>query len=72
MSAVSPPDFIDVHYHVNPDAYVRRHSAIQAGSVYAKHNGWVILKIILAAPLRKPGKLANKDFRYSDLWCSTR
>lgn len=44
MSALSPPDFIDVHYHVNPDAYVRRHSAIQAGSVYAKHNGWVILK----------------------------
>lgn len=44
MNKLNPPDFIDVHYHINPDAYVRRHGAIQAGNLYARHNGWVILK----------------------------
>ncbi|MDF9816423.1 DUF6282 family protein [Streptomyces sp. SPB162] len=36
--------FIDVHYHVGPDAYLRRHSAAGAGSIYAEHGGWVVLK----------------------------
>jgi len=36
--------FIDVHYHAGPDAYLRRHSALQAGSHYAAQEGWVVLK----------------------------
>lgn len=36
--------FIDIHYHVNPDAYIRRYSAVQVGKLYAKFNGSVILK----------------------------
>nr|AGZ94204.1 hypothetical protein [Streptomyces sp. MMG1121] len=36
--------FIDVHYHVGPDAYLRRHTAATAGALYAEHEGWVVLK----------------------------
>ncbi|WP_405833527.1 DUF6282 family protein [Streptomyces sp. NBC_01176] len=36
--------FIDVHYHVGPDAYLRRHTAATAGAIYAGHGGWVVLK----------------------------
>ncbi|WP_431773261.1 DUF6282 family protein [Streptomyces cucumeris] len=47
QSTTPPPQdarFIDVHYHVGPDAYVRRHTAATAGAVYAEHGGWVVLK----------------------------
>lgn len=37
-------DFIDVHYHAGPDAFVRRHGAMEAGRRYAALNGWVVLK----------------------------
>ncbi|QHC32068.1 DUF6282 family protein [Streptomyces sp. HF10] len=36
--------FVDVHYHVGPDAYVRRHTATTAGEQYARLGGWVVLK----------------------------
>ncbi|KPI04348.1 hypothetical protein OK074_4665 [Actinobacteria bacterium OK074] len=36
--------FVDVHYHVGPDAYVRRHTATAAGARYAGLGGWVVLK----------------------------
>ncbi|MFR9788261.1 DUF6282 family protein [Streptomyces sp. MB22_4] len=36
--------FVDVHYHVGPDAYVRRHTAAEAGARYAELGGWVVLK----------------------------
>ncbi|GAB7035442.1 DUF6282 family protein [Streptomyces sp. NPDC021749] len=36
--------FLDVHYHVGPDAFVRRHTAATAGARYAEHGGWVVLK----------------------------
>ncbi|WP_310720173.1 DUF6282 family protein [Streptomyces lydicus] len=36
--------FIDVHYHVGPDAFLRRHTAATAGAIYAEHGGWVVLK----------------------------
>ncbi|MHC8372253.1 DUF6282 family protein [Pseudomonas sp. MDT1-85] len=36
--------FIDVHYHAGPDAYLRRHSALQAGHHYQALDGWVVLK----------------------------
>jgi hypothetical protein len=37
-------DFIDVHYHANPDLYRRRYNAIEVGALYKKHNGVVVLK----------------------------
>ncbi|MDH6580335.1 DUF6282 family protein [Kitasatospora sp. MAP5-34] len=36
--------FVDVHYHADPDAYRRRHTAVAAGFRYARHDGWVVLK----------------------------
>jgi hypothetical protein len=36
--------FVDVHYHVGPDAYIRRHTAAAAGARYAELGGWVVLK----------------------------
>ncbi|MGE7958911.1 DUF6282 family protein [Pseudomonas sp. NPDC089530] len=43
-TAVTQARFIDVHYHAGPDAYLRRHSALQAGSQYQAQDGWVVLK----------------------------
>ena len=37
-------DFIDVHYHVAPDLYRRRHNALAAGQIYKKLGGAVVLK----------------------------
>ncbi|MEJ1226996.1 DUF6282 family protein [Pseudomonas sp. CCNWLW56] len=37
-------DFIDVHYHAGPDAYLRRHGVMEAGRHYRSLNGWVVLK----------------------------
>ncbi|MEV8094354.1 DUF6282 family protein [Kitasatospora sp. NPDC085879] len=36
--------FVDVHYHADPDAYLRRHTALRAARRYAWHGGWVVLK----------------------------
>lgn len=36
--------FVDVHHHVGPDAYVRRHTATSAGALYRDLGGWVVLK----------------------------
>ncbi|MEI2387388.1 DUF6282 family protein [Breoghania sp. JC706] len=41
---LSAARFIDVHYHADPDAYVRRHGALEAGGLYAEYGGWVVLK----------------------------
>jgi hypothetical protein len=37
-------DFLDAHYHANPDAYKRRFNAIEAGMAYQKMRGGVLLK----------------------------
>jgi hypothetical protein len=37
-------DFIDVHYHANPDLFDRRHSVIEIGRIYKKYHGAVVLK----------------------------
>ncbi|WP_105167298.1 DUF6282 family protein [Pseudoalteromonas sp. T1lg23B] len=37
-------DFLDVHYHVNPDTYTRRFNSVQAGREYQKLRGGVVLK----------------------------
>lgn len=36
--------FIDLHYHVNPDLFVRRWGIKKTGDMYKKHNGAVCLK----------------------------
>lgn len=43
-TTVEQAAFVDVHYHVGPDAYVRRHTASSAGARYAQLGGWVVLK----------------------------
>lgn len=43
-TTVEQATFVDVHYHVGPDAYVRRHTASSAGARYAQLGGWVVLK----------------------------
>lgn len=37
-------DFIDVHYHAGPDAFLRRHGVMETGRCYGSLNGWVVLK----------------------------
>jgi hypothetical protein len=41
---ITDAQFIDVHYHAGPDAYLRRHSATATGERYQYHHGWVVLK----------------------------
>lgn len=42
-------DFIDIHYHADPDLYQRRYNVIEAGKRYQKLNGAVVLKSHLGA-----------------------
>ena len=37
-------DFLDIHYHVSPDVYLRKHNVVEAGGIYKKLGGGVILK----------------------------
>ncbi|WP_314154000.1 DUF6282 family protein [Rouxiella badensis] len=36
--------FLDVHYHVSPDTFIRRHNVITAGEIYKNLGGAVVLK----------------------------
>lgn len=36
--------FIDLHYHANPDLYLRKHDAISAGKIFNNLHGAVVLK----------------------------
>ncbi|WP_405590063.1 DUF6282 family protein [Streptomyces sp. NBC_01190] len=44
MAEPASARFVDVHYHVGPDAYLRRHTATTAAERYAALGGWVVLK----------------------------
>lgn len=44
MTGITDAAFIDVHYHAGPDAFVRRHSVLAAGTRYLEAGGWVVLK----------------------------
>lgn len=44
MTDLSHHQFIDIHYHANPDLYRRRYSALDAGRQYQTLNGAVVLK----------------------------
>lgn len=37
-------DFMDIHYHANPDTYTRRYAAHRAGEIYKDLRGAVVLK----------------------------
>ena len=54
--------FLDVHYHVNPDAYIRKFDAISAGTEYQKLGGGVVLKSHLGccAAVAATAQLNNK------------
>ncbi len=36
--------FLDIHYHANPDSYLRRYSAMEIGHIYEALGGGVVLK----------------------------
>lgn len=48
MAAEPKPDrgleFVDLHYHANPDAYTRRHSVVEAGERYRRLGGAVVVR----------------------------
>lgn len=44
LKSLNDFDFIDVHYHTNPDLFDRRHSALEIGRIYQKYQGAVVLK----------------------------
>jgi hypothetical protein len=37
-------EFLDLHYHANPDAYLRRLNAVEAGREYQRYGGGVVLR----------------------------
>jgi hypothetical protein len=37
-------DFIDIHYHANPDLFKRRHNINQVGQIYKSFNAGLVLK----------------------------
>ena len=45
-------DFLDIHYHANPDLYIRRGSALAMGKIYKELNGAVILKSHLGSTVQ--------------------
>lgn len=44
LKPLSDYQLIDVHYNADPDLYNRRHTAIEAGRLYLRHNAAVVLK----------------------------
>ncbi|TNL00510.1 hypothetical protein CYD30_28850 [Kosakonia cowanii] len=62
MSSLDGSEFIDVHYHVNPDAYMRRHSAATAGRIYAKNGGRVVLKNHLGCTAAQAWEVRQQGF----------
>lgn len=49
MNKLADYQFIDIHYHANPDLYVRRWHALKAGQIYQSLNGAVFLTTHLGA-----------------------
>ncbi len=43
-STLEKMNFLDIHYHVNPDMYIRSHNAIDIGKILTIHNGAAIIK----------------------------
>lgn len=49
MQALTDYNLIDIHYHANPDLYLRRWDALEAGKLYQARKGIVVLKSHLGA-----------------------
>ncbi|MCL5272259.1 MAG: DUF6282 family protein [Gammaproteobacteria bacterium] len=49
MQALTDYNLIDIHYHANPDLYLRRWDALEAGKLYQAIKGIVVLKSHLGA-----------------------
>ncbi|KTC64488.1 Uncharacterised protein (plasmid) [Legionella adelaidensis] len=49
MLNACPYQFIDIHYHANPDLFDRRYTALEAGKLYQQLDGAVYLKSHLGA-----------------------
>lgn len=49
MQNLDAYDLIDIHYHANPDLYLRRWDALETGKIYKNCNGIVVLKSHLGA-----------------------
>lgn len=58
-------EFIDVHYHAGPDAFVRRHGVIEAGRRYGALNGWVVLKNHLGCTASQAWEARQEGFPVS-------
>ncbi|MDG9884284.1 DUF6282 family protein [Pseudomonas sp. GD04058] len=58
-------EFIDVHYHAGPDAFVRRHGVIEASRRYAALNGWVVLKNHLGCTAAQAWEARQEGFPVS-------
>lgn len=65
MSQVDALNFIDVHYHANPDAFIRRHGAIEAGRCYARAQGRVVLKNHLGCTAAQAWEARDQGFPVS-------
>jgi hypothetical protein len=59
------PRFIDLHYHANPDAFIRRHGAVDAGRQYAAAQGWVVLKNHLGCTAAQAWEARSQGFPVS-------
>ena len=49
MQTLDDYKLIDIHYHANPDLYLRRWDALETGKIYQTINGVVVLKSHLGA-----------------------
>lgn len=63
--SLSECEFIDVHYHAGPDAFIRRHNVMETGRRYAKVNGWVVLKNHLGCTAAQAWEARQEGFPVS-------
>lgn len=54
--------FIDIHYHANPDLYDRRWSALEAGDLYQSFNGALVLRSHLGSTSAQATLAQRLDF----------
>jgi hypothetical protein len=55
-------EFLDLHYHANPDAYLRRLNAVEAGREYQRYGGGVVLRSHLGCTCAVAGVAQDLGF----------
>lgn len=65
VPSLQEAEFIDVHYHAGPDAFVRRHGVIETGRRYAALNGWGVLKNHLGCTAAQAWEARQEGFPVS-------